>query len=97
MVVGASAYLTQGQVRLTRMQDQLTTELGRHLDLEAHVATFVGPSNVLSQAQRNGLDAPKSVTDLPQVIPSAPSALSSPTTAPAPVVGPAPVRPARGR
>jgi hypothetical protein len=67
MVVAASAYLTQGQVRLTQMQQRLTAELNRHHDLEGRVAQLVDPSHVVAQAQRHGLTAPTRVTDLPQV------------------------------
>ena len=66
-VAGAQAYLTQGQVRLTRLQDQLSTQLGQHRDLELRVAQLEQPANVLSEAQKQGLVAPKGVTDLPQV------------------------------
>ena len=80
-VVGADAYLTQGQVRLTRMQQQLTSASGRHRDLEAQVATLTNPSKVVSEAERAGLDAPTKVTDLPAV--SLPAPTPEPTaTAP---------------
>jgi cell division protein FtsL len=92
MVVAASAYLTQGQVRLTRMQQQLTSELGHHRDLEARVAQLADPSNVVSQAQRHGLTAPSHVTDLPQVTVSPPPAAST-----APTRGNASVQPTAGR
>jgi len=85
MVVGASAYLTQGQVRLTRMQQQLTVEVGRHHDLELRVAQLANPSGVVSQAQRHGLTAPTRVTDLPQFVPSSTSAAT-----PTPAAGQAP-------
>jgi hypothetical protein len=83
MVVAASAYLTQGQVRLTRMQQQLTSELGQHRDLELRVAQLADPSNVVSQAQRDGLTAPSKVTDLPQVsvVPASVPTSSAPTAA----------------
>jgi hypothetical protein len=81
MVVAASAYLTQGQVRLTRMQQQLTAQLGRHRDLELRVAQLADPSNVVSQAQRHGLTAPSRVTDLPQVSPASVTASTVPTAA----------------
>jgi len=64
-VAGADAYLTQGQVRLTRLQQQLGKELGRHHDLEAKVAQLSNPSAVVSAAQQHGLQAPGQVTDLP--------------------------------
>lgn len=83
MVVASSAYLTQGEVRLTKMQQQLTSELGQHRNLLARAARLADPSNVVSQAQRHGLTAPSKVTDLPQVNVST----SSATTSTAPVAG----------
>jgi cell division protein FtsL len=65
MVAGADAYLTQGQVRLTRLQQQLSTELGRHHDLEMNLAQLSNPTAVVSAAQQDGLQAPGQVTDLP--------------------------------
>ena len=67
MVAAASASMTQGQVRLTRLQGQLTAVLGRHHDLEQRVAKLSDPAGVVSQAQRHGLVAPTNVTDLNQV------------------------------
>jgi hypothetical protein len=49
------------------LQDQLSTQLGQHRDLELRVAQLEQPANVLSEAQKQGLVAPKGVTDLPQV------------------------------
>jgi cell division protein FtsL len=66
-VTGAQAYLTQGQVRLTRLQDQLNAQLGQHRSLELGVAQLEQPGAVLSQAQKEGLVVPGSVTVLPQV------------------------------
>ena len=65
MVVAASAYMTQGQVRLTRLQAQLTAVLGQHHDLEQRVAQLSDPSEVVSQAQHHGLVAPEQ-RDRPQ-------------------------------
>ncbi|MGA2036019.1 MAG: hypothetical protein ABSH04_00300 [Acidimicrobiales bacterium] len=70
-VVGAQAYLTQGQVRLTRLQEQLNTQLGQNGDLEMRLAQLEQPANVLSEAQKQGLVAPSNVTDLSQVNPPA--------------------------
>src|ERR1700676_3525892 len=96
MVVAASAYLTQGQVRLTRMQQQLTSELGRYRDLESRVAHLADPSNVVSQAQSHGLTAPSRVTDLPQVnLAQVPPTASTVPATPAPAT-PAPATPAAG-
>jgi hypothetical protein len=66
-VAGTDAYLTQGQVRLTRMQQELTSVSGTHRDLEARLAQLSNPSAVVSQAEGHGLSAPSKVTDLPQV------------------------------
>ena len=70
MVVAAGAYMTQGQVRLTRLQGQLTAVLGQHHDLENRLAKLSNPSRVVSQSQDNGLVPPSQVTDLTQVNPS---------------------------
>ena len=83
-VVAADAYLTQGQVRLTRLQGQLNTDLGRHRDLELQVAEGSSPSKVVGAARHNGLVAPDHVNDLPQV--SVPSSTAT-TTAPSPGTG----------
>ncbi|HLN43375.1 MAG TPA: hypothetical protein VK215_13030 [Acidimicrobiales bacterium] len=82
MVVASSAYLTQGQVRLTRVQQQLNSALGQHSDLEARVAQLADPSTVISQAQLHGLTAPTKETDLPQVTTPKTSTAAS-TTPPA--------------
>jgi hypothetical protein len=76
LVVAAGAYLTQGQVRLTRMQGDLTTVLGQHHDLESQLARLTDPSRVVAQSESHGLVAPSAVTDLTQV--------TSPSTTPAP-------------
>jgi len=80
-VVAADAYLTQGQVRLTRLQEQLNTDLGRHRDLELEVAQRSSPSKVVGEARHHGLVAPDHVSDLPQ---ASVSDTSATTTAPAP-------------
>lgn len=66
-VAGAQAYLTQGQVRLARIQQQLTTEQARHRDLELKVAQLDDPSHVVAKAQQQGLTVPAQVTDLPLI------------------------------
>jgi cell division protein FtsL len=71
-VAGAQAYLTQGQVRLARLQQQLTNEEARQRDLQLQVARLEDPSHVVGQAQQQGLSVPNQVTDLP-LVPSAPS------------------------
>src|SRR5580692_8433029 len=61
MVVAASAYMTQGQVSLTRMQGQLTAVLNQHHLLENSVASLSNPSSVVSQSQHQGLVPPSNV------------------------------------
>lgn len=66
-VVGAQAYLTQGQARLAKLQEQLNAQINQHRDLELRVAQLEQPGNVLAQAQKQGLVSPSNVVDLPQV------------------------------
>lgn len=66
-VVGAQAYLIQGQARLARLQEQLDAQIGQHRDLELRVAQLEQPANVLSEAQKQGLVSPSNVVDLPQI------------------------------
>ena len=80
LVVAADAHLTQGQVRLARLQQQLTAELGQHRNLEARVASLSEPSKVVAQSQGNGLVPPSHVTDVPQVVTSPSPHPSSSTT-----------------
>jgi hypothetical protein len=99
--VAAHAYLTQGQVRLARLQQQVAVQLNAHRDLELQVAVLEDPSHLVAQAQRQGLNAPSQVGDLPQVsltspLPAAPApaaAATTPATTPAttvPAAKPAP-------
>lgn len=66
-VAAAQAYLTQGQVRLARLQQQLNTQVGQHHDLELQVAQLEQPSHIVSVAQKAGLAVPTQVQNLPQV------------------------------
>ena len=66
-VVGANAYLTQGQVRLTDLQQQVDNASGLHRDLEARVARLSSPSTVVAEAEHDGLVPPTRITDLPEV------------------------------
>ncbi|HUC38459.1 MAG TPA: hypothetical protein VMR97_15205 [Acidimicrobiales bacterium] len=79
-VTGAHAYLTQGQARLSRLQDQLSSQLTKNRDLELRVAQLEQPSNVMSEAQKQGLVTPSSVTDLPQANPAPPAGSASTST-----------------
>lgn len=67
LVAAAQAYLTQGQVRLAHLQQQLTNEEAQHRDLELQVARLEDPSQVVSRAQQQGLTVPAQVTDVPLV------------------------------
>ncbi len=99
-VAGAQAYLTQGQVRLTRLQQSLQTQLAQERQLEIQVANLQNPTHIVSQAQNDGMVAPQQVGDLPQV--SVSGSPASPASQPAvgtsgpgpssttPVVSPAP-------
>lgn len=66
-VGGAHAYLTAGQVRLARLQQQLDSAQTTERGLEVQVAQLEDPSRVVSQAQQQGLTVPSQVTDLPLV------------------------------
>ncbi|MHB8682396.1 MAG: hypothetical protein ACYDA2_09935 [Acidimicrobiales bacterium] len=66
-VAGAHAYLTQGQVHLARLQQQLSTAQAQNRDLELRVARLEDPQHVVTQAQQQGLTVPQQVTDLPLV------------------------------
>lgn len=66
-VGGAHAYLVQGQVRLARLQHELTTAQSEQRALEVQVAQLEDPSNVVAQAEQHGLTVPSQVTDLPLV------------------------------
>jgi len=83
MVAAAQAYLTQGQVRLARLQQQLTNEEANHRDLELQVAGKEDPSQVVTRAQQQGLTVPPQVNDVPLVTPGASNSPVSPTSAPA--------------
>jgi hypothetical protein len=77
-VGGAHAYLTAGQVRLARLQQQLDTAQSVERGLEVQVAQLEDPSRVVSQAQQQGLTVPGQVTDLP-LVGAASGANSAPT------------------
>lgn len=66
-VGGAHAYLTAGQVRLARLQQQLDSAQSSERGLEVQVAQLEDPSHVVNQAQQQGLTVPSQVTDLPLV------------------------------
>ena len=68
LLVGvAQAYLTQGQVRLARIEQQLNDAQARNHDLQLQVAQLEDPARVIGKAQAQGLNAPSQVTALPLV------------------------------
>jgi hypothetical protein len=67
LVMATHAYLVQGQVRLATLDQRLSAEETTHRSLEQRVALLEAPDHIVSQAQRQGLVAPKVTNDLPQV------------------------------
>ena len=65
--VAAHAYLTQGQIQLARLQQQVAVQISAHRDLELQVSQLEDPAHVVVQAQHQGLTAPSQVGDLAQV------------------------------
>lgn len=80
VVMATHAYLVQGQVGLAKLDQRLSAEETTHRDLEQRVAQLEAPDRIVSQAQRQGLVAPKVTNDLPQV-PLSTGASGSSTTA----------------
>jgi hypothetical protein len=76
--VAAHAYLTEGQIQLARLQQQVAVQISAHRDLELRVSQLEDPAHVVVQAQHQGLGAPSQVGDLAQVPLDAP--LPTPTT-----------------
>lgn len=66
-VSGAHAYLVQGQVRLARLQQQLSSVQTEQRDLQVQVARLESPATVVSEGEKQGLTVPSQVTDLPLV------------------------------
>jgi len=80
-VVGADAYLTQGQARLTRVQQTLNNELTSKRELELQVAQLSSPSRIIAVAEQRGLVAPTRVTDLPAASEDTASTGAAPSSA----------------
>jgi hypothetical protein len=76
--VAAHAYLTQGQIQLARLQQQVAVQISAHRDLELRVSQLEDPAHVVVEAQHQGLSAPSQVGDLAQVPLDAP--LPAPAT-----------------
>lgn len=81
-VVVAQAFLTNGQVKLSRLQNQLTLEQSAHRQAELAVAGLETPSRIVAAASGQGMVRPSTVTELPYVSLSVP--LPTPKVTPAP-------------
>ena len=86
-VVVAQAFLANGQVKLSRLQNQLTLEQSAHRQAELAVAGLETPSRIVAAASGQGMMRPASVTELPYVSLSVP--LPTPKVTPAPAPPPA--------
>jgi hypothetical protein len=80
-VVAAHAYLVQGQVGLSHLDQRLTAEETTHRSLEEQVAQLEEPDRIVASAQHQGLVSPKDTQDLLQVplSPQAPATSSAAT------------------
>jgi hypothetical protein len=66
-VVVAQALMTEGQVRLTVLQGQVSAAQTERLDLELEVAQEEQPGNVIAAARNQGLVEPAGITDIAAV------------------------------
>jgi type II secretory pathway pseudopilin PulG len=81
-VVVGDALITQGQVRLSATQHQMTAAIATQKALQVAVAEKAAPPVVVKQAKSQGLVAPSQVVYLPRVKLNVP--LPVPQTVPAP-------------
>lgn len=66
-VVVAHSMLAQEEVRLTKVQNALTTEQALHRQLLASVASAENPAHIVAEAKKLNLVQPSSVTQLAAV------------------------------
>lgn len=66
-VVAAQAYITVGQARLSRVDQELVTQTAKSNNLEKKVSELENPSRIVSEAQKQGLVSSGQVGDLPSV------------------------------
>jgi type II secretory pathway pseudopilin PulG len=66
-VVVGDAMITDGQVRLTATQSQVAAAVTAQKAYQVAVAQLAAPPVVVAQAESQGLVAPTTVVDLPQV------------------------------
>jgi cell division protein FtsL len=87
-VVVAQALLTNGQVRLSSLQHQLSLEQSAHRQAELAVSELETPPRIVSSATSQGMVRPANVVELPYVSLSVP--VPTPNVTPAPAVAPPP-------
>jgi len=66
-VASAQALLTQGQVRLTSLQAQVSAAQTKRFDLELQIAREEQPSAVIAAARAQGMIVPSVINDIPAV------------------------------
>lgn len=66
-VVGLYAEMTTGQVRLTRLQQQLTAEQQHQSALELRVAQLENPSTIVAEARDQGMVPASTEIEIPEV------------------------------
>jgi hypothetical protein len=86
-VVVAQAFLANGQVRLSNLQNDLSLEQSGHRQAELDVSSLETPPRIVSAATRQGMVHPATVIELPYVSLSVP--VPTPNVTPAPAVSPA--------
>ena len=86
-VVVAQAFLTNGQVRLSTLQHDLSLEQSAHRQAELAVSGLETPSRIVGAATSQGMVHPAAVIELPYVSLSTP--LPTPNVTPAPAAPPA--------
>ena len=82
IVVGGQAVLTDGQVRMTRIEQQLQAAQAEHRLQELNVSKLETPSRIVGAATGQGMIDPSHVTQVPWV--SLHSPVPTPNVTPAP-------------
>jgi hypothetical protein len=80
-VVTGQAMLANGQVRLTRLEQQLQTTQAQHEQRVESVARQETPNRIVNDAMHQGMQRPGQVTQLPYVPLNVP--LATPNVTPA--------------
>jgi hypothetical protein len=84
VVVVGDALVTQGQVRLAAVQTSIGNQQTIQKAAQSDVAERAAPDRVVAEAIADGLVAPPTVTDLPEVPLNVPLAIPDTTAVPAP-------------